>query len=203
MECTRELSDKAVLMQAGRDPDYLALLVERYRDPLFNFVYRFVHRRETAEDIVQETFLRCLKHRHRHPPIEHVSTWLYTIALNLARGELRRRKRWHWVPIALSVDSESTSFCEPVAPDPLPDAQTDTRMAHQAVVRAVERLPEEFREAVLLRDLNGLSYREIARIIDCPLGTVKSRVNRGRLRLQKDLYPLEEEVIGGLPRRAE
>ena len=76
-------------------------------------------------------------------------------------------------------------------------------MAHQAVVRAVERLPEEFREAVLLRDLNGLSYREIARIIDCPLGTVKSRVNRGRLRLQKDLYPLEEEVIGGLPRRAE
>ena len=67
-----------------------------------------------------------------------------------------------------------------------------------AVVDAIHQLPDEFREAVLLRDLNGLSYEEIAKIICCPVGTVKSRVNRGRLRLQKTLRSLAEEVIGPL-----
>ena len=80
----------------------------------------------------------------------------------------------------------------------LPGEQTDTRTIHSSVVDAIHQLPEEFREAVLLRDLNGLSYEEISKIIDCPVGTVKSRVNRGRIRLQKDLRPLAEEVIGVL-----
>ena len=79
-----------------------------------------------------------------------------------------------------------------------PGEQTDTQRVHDSVVEAIDALPEEFREAVLLRDLNGLSYEEIARIIDCPVGTVKSRVNRGRIRLQKGLRHLAEEVIGAM-----
>ena len=67
-----------------------------------------------------------------------------------------------------------------------------------SVVTAIDGLPEEFRQAVLLRDLNGLSYEEIAKIIDCPVGTVKSRVNRGRIRLQRNLRTLAEEIIGTL-----
>lgn len=198
MDTIENLSDQAILMQAAKDHSYLAVLVKRYRTPLFNFAYRFVGLRETAEDIVQETFLRCLKHSHKCPPIQHVSTWLYTIAGNLAKTELRRRKRWHSIPIEPSEDSETTSFFEPVDKAPLPDAKTDTWMAHHAIVQAIERLPEEFREAVLLRDMSGLSYEEIARIARCPIGTIKSRVNRGRIRLQKDLLLLGEEVIGAL-----
>ncbi len=193
-----ELSDKQILMQATKDQDSLALLVQRYRTPLYNFVYRFVSDRETAEDIVQETFLRCLRHSHQYPAIEQVSTWLYTIAGNLAKTELRRRKRWHWIPIGPNEDEERSSFYEPVDKGQLPGEKTDTVRVHQSVADAIQDLPEEFREAVLLRDLNGLSYDEIAKIIDCPVGTVKSRVNRGRIRLQKMLHNLAEEVIGGL-----
>ena len=198
MERTQDLSDKEILMQAAKDQDSLAILVKRYRTPLYNFVYRFVGDRETAEDIVQETFLRCLKHSHQYPAIEQVSTWLYTIAGNLAKTELRRRKRWHWVPIGPSEDDERTSFYEPVDKDQLPGEQTDTKRVHDSVVEAIHELPHEFREAVLLRDLNGFSYEEIAKIINCPVGTVKSRVNRGRIRLQKNLQNLAEEVIGTL-----
>lgn len=198
-ETPDQLSDKAVLMKATTDASYLAILVRRYRIPLQNFVYRFVGDRETAEDIVQETFLRCLRHRHQYPAIEQVSTWLYTIAGNLAKTELRRRKRWHWVPIGPNEDDEvRTSFYEPVDKDVLPGELTDTKTVQGTVVKAIDALPEEFREAVQLRDLNGLSYDEIAKIIECPVGTVKSRVNRGRIRLQRNLRGLAEEVIGTL-----
>jgi len=198
MDRTDELTDKAVLMQALDDQSFLAILVKRYRTPLHNFVSRFVGDRETAEDIVQETFLRCLRHRHQYPAIEQVSTWLYTIAGNLAKTELRRRKRWHWIPIGPSEDEERTSFYEPLSAEKQPGEITDTKTVHSSVVDAIEALPDEFREAVLLRDLNGLPYEEIAKIIDCPVGTVKSRVNRGRLRLQQSLRDLAEEVIGSL-----
>lgn len=201
LETPEKLSDKAVLMKATTDVSYLAILVRRYRTPLQNFVYRFVGDRETAEDIVQETFLRCLRHRHQFPAIEQVSTWLYTIAGNLAKTELRRRKRWHWVSIGPNEDDEvRTSFYEPVDKDVLPGEITDTKTVQGTVVEAIHALPEEFREAVQLRDLNGLSYDEIAKIIECPVGTVKSRVNRGRIRLQRNLRGLAEEVIGTLSR---
>ena len=135
--------------------------------------------REAAEDVVQETFLRCLRNRHKFEAIQHVSTWLYTITANLAKTELRRRKRWHWVPVCNEEKEEEGSHYVPVDSRPLPDQYAETNRVHQAVLNAIEKLPPEFREAVLLRDLNGLTYEEIARITDCPLGTVKSRVNRG------------------------
>ena len=116
----------------------------------------------------------------------------------MAKTELRRRKRWNWIPISPSDDEQPTAFYEPEAKDPLPGEQTDGNRVKSLVVHAIEDLPTEFRAAVLLRDLNGLSYEEIAKIINCPVGTVKSRVNRGRLRLQKTLRGLAEEVIGPL-----
>ncbi len=198
MRATEKLTDREVLQKAAKDQGYLSILVQRYRIPLYNFVFRFVGDRETAEDVVQETFLRCLRHSHQFPAIEQVSTWLYTIAGNLAKTELRRRKRWHWIPIGPSEEEERSAFYEPVDGGQLPGEQTDTHQVKDTVVEAIHQLPDEFREAVLLRDLNGLSYEEIAKIINCPVGTVKSRVNRGRLRLQKTLRNLAEEVIGTL-----
>ena len=198
MRATEKLTDREVLQKAAENQGYLSVLVQRYRNPLYNFVFRFVGDRETAEDIVQETFLRCLRHSHQFPAIEQVSTWLYTIAGNLAKTELRRRKRWRWIPIGPKEEEERNAFYEPVDIGQLPDEQADNRLVRGAVVDAINQLPDDFREAVLLRDLNGLSYEEIAKIINCPVGTVKSRVNRGRLRLQKTLRNLAEEVIGKL-----
>ena len=110
MDRTQNLTDKDILMQAAIDQERLAPLVKRYRIPLYNFVYRFVGDRETAEDIIQETFLRCLKHSHQYPHIEQVSTWLYTIAGNLAKTELRRRKRWVQVCIGADKEEEGAEY---------------------------------------------------------------------------------------------
>ena len=191
---TQALSDQDVMVQVATDREYLAVLVNRYGAALYNFVYRFVSRRETAEDIVQEAFLRCLRHRRKCAPIQHVSTWLFTIAANLAKTELRRRKRWNWVPI--EQDESETAYFEPIDAQLLPDVRVETDAAQRTIMDAIEQLPDEFREAVLLRDLNGLAYEEIAKITEVPIGTVKSRVNRGRLRLRRDLEELRHEVMG-------
>ena len=196
MNKAQKKSDKSLLLKAADDQDALAQLVARYRTPLFNFACRFLADREAAEDVVQETFLRCLRNRHKFADIQHVSTWLYTITANLAKTELRRRKRWHWVPVANEEKEEEGSYYVPVDPGPLPDQRAQSSGVHQTVVEAIGKLPPEFREAVLLRDLNGLSYEEIANITNSPLGTVKSRVNRGRLRLHAKLRPLAQEVVG-------
>ena len=190
-------SDQEVLQQAAHDPGWLSILVDRYRNPLYHFVFRFVGDQETAEDLVQETFLRCLKHRAKGPAVEYVSTWLYTIAGNLAKSELRRRKRWRWVPIS-STEDPVEAYYEPIDPNPRPDERTDTHTACRTVTQAIAQLPEEFRQAVLLRDVNQLSYQEIAAIADCPVGTIKSRVNRGRLRLREHLGPLAGEIVDSL-----
>jgi DNA-directed RNA polymerase specialized sigma24 family protein len=89
-----ELSDQQLMRRASRDQDALAQLVKRYRNRLYAFVYRYVGDRETAEDIVQETFLRAMRHRHKFTAINYVSTWFFTIAVNMAKSELQRRKRW-------------------------------------------------------------------------------------------------------------
>ena len=202
MDKYKHLSDKEALMLAVEDQNNLSILANRYRAPLYNFVYRFVGDRETAEDVVQETFLRCLRHSHQYPAIEQVSTWLYTIAGNLAKTELRRRKRWHWIPIGPSADEERTSFYEPVDKGLLPGEPTDTKTVNATVIEAIESLPEEFREAVLLRDLNGLSYEEISKIISCPVGTVKSGSTAGVCVCRKTCGLLAEEVIGKMSPRS-
>ena len=195
MDGRQKLSDRSILKQATKDDRRLAVLLQRYRMPLYNFVYRFVADRETAEDLVQETFLRCLQHNYQDPVIDQVAPWLYTIAGNLARTELRWRQRWHWVSIGPGPDNEGESFCEPADEGPLPGAQIDRKTVRESVIRALEYLPEEYRRPLVLRDLKGLSYEAIARTIDCPLGTVKSRIRRGRIRLQQHLRPLAREVM--------
>lgn len=183
--------DRQLMQGAVKDPACLAELVERYSGPLLAFVFRYVGDRETAEDIVQETFLRALRHRHKLASIRYVSTWFHTIAANMAKSELQRRKRWRQQALA-----EEEGHIELLDLAAKPDQLTDTWRVHREVVKAIGALPEKLREVLLLRDLNELSYGEIAEILQCPEGTIKSRVSRGRRRLQELLRPLAGEVLG-------
>ena len=160
-------------------------IVSRYRGRLYSFVFRFVNDRETAEDIVQETFLRAFRKRREYRAIANFSTWLFTIAGNLAKSELRRRKRWRFFSLHKDDDSE-TGF---ELPDEsyLPDRMTESSITDTQIQEAIQSLPANYRQVVLLRDVEGMSYQEIAEIIRSPVGTVKSRVNRARLRLQQKL----------------
>jgi RNA polymerase sigma-70 factor (ECF subfamily) len=177
-------SDVLADVMAG-DVDAFEKIVERHKNRLYNFVCRFVGDRETAEDIVQETFLRAFRRRKDYRAIANFSTWLFTIAGNLAKSELRRRKRWRF--FSLNWDEESETGMEIPDESQRPDTVTETSLTDRQIQRAIEALPANYRKVILLRDVEGLSYQEIAEIVNRPVGTVKSRVNRARIRLQKRL----------------
>jgi RNA polymerase sigma-70 factor (ECF subfamily) len=160
-------------------------IVERYQGQLINFVGRLLNDRNAAEDIVQETFLRVYRNKHRYKEIARFSTWIYTIAGNLARTELRRRKIRNFFSISQRGEGEKDYE--------IPDTDIDVEksvegsMVKEMILREVMKLPVYFREVIILRDLQDLSYEEISQILKVPLGTVKSRVNRGRSQIQKRL----------------
>jgi RNA polymerase sigma-70 factor (ECF subfamily) len=161
------------------------ILVRRYKDQLLNFVFRFVGNRSDAEDIVQETFLRVYRNKHMYKEIAKFSTWVYTIAGNLAKTELRRRKRHKIFSVSNFVNDER-DFDIPDH-DHSPEKKVDSSIQENIIQKAIEKLPIKFKEVIVLRDIQGFAYEEISQILNIPLGTVKSRVNRGRLKLQEDL----------------
>ena len=168
------------------------ILVHRYKDQLLNFVFRFVGNRTDAEDIIQETFLRVYRNKHMYKEIAKFSTWVYTIAGNLAKTELRRRKR-HKIFSVSNFVNEEKDFDIPDR-DHSPEKKVDSSMQESIIQKAIEKLPIKFKEVIILRDIQGFAYEEISQILNIPLGTVKSRVNRGRLKLQEDLKFLFENT---------
>lgn len=157
-------------------------LVERYQTRLLNFIYRTIGDREKAEDLVQEVFIRVYRHIHRFDRSKKFSTWVYTIASNLAKNELRNRSR---NPIVLfqTIKSNWEDEDRPLQfedSSSRPDDMYRKRHLRALVEESVAKLPEHHRQVFVLRELEGKSYEEIAEITDCNLGTVKSRLNRAR-----------------------
>jgi RNA polymerase sigma-70 factor (ECF subfamily) len=157
-------------------------LVDRYQTRLLNFIYRTVGDRDRAEDLVQEVFIRVYRHLHRFDRSKKFSTWVYTIASNLAKNELRNRSR---SPLVLFQTMQGTSDEDD---RPLqfedstsrPDDLYRRRHLRELVEQTVAQLPEHHRQVFVLREIEGRSYEEIAEITACNLGTVKSRLNRAR-----------------------
>ena len=163
-------------------------IVHRYKDPLINFIYHFLGDRIDAEDVIQETFLRVFKNKHLYRNIAKFSTWIYTIASNLAKTELRRRRRRRILSLS-KMGYEDRDYDLPDSYSS-PERIVDGEMKDQMIRKEIEDLPIRFREVIVLRDIQEFSYEEISKILKIPIGTVKSRVNRGRLRLQKRLQHL-------------
>lgn len=188
-----KVTDEILIAQFQQgDVDAFDLLVRRYKDQLLNYVYRFVGNRIDAEDIVQETFLRVYKNKHYYKEIAKFSTWVYTIAGNLAKTELRRRKRRKVFSVSNFVNDERDFDIPDLNRNP--EKEVDGSIKDGFIQKAIEKLPSKFKEVILLRDVQGFAYEEISQILSIPLGTVKSRVNRGRLKLQEDLkFLLEAE----------
>ena len=171
------------------------ILVGRYHDPLTNYIYRFLGDVKECEDLLQETFFRVYRNRHSYRRIAKFSTWLYTIAGNLARSEYRKRKRRRLYSLQ-SVNRDEEEY-EVEIPDEtfMADKGAEGSIQDKYIQDALAQIPEEFREVVVLRDVQQLAYEEIADITGLPMGTVKSRINRGRTKLQgilKEVYTPEE-----------
>lgn len=197
LDALSPMSDEDLMshFQAGT-VEAFDILVNRYKDPLTNYIYRFLGDMKECEDLLQETFLRVYRNRHSYRRIARFSTWLYTIAGNLARSEYRKRKRRR-ISSLRSVNKNDEEY-EMEVPDETfsPDKDTESSIQDFYIQDALTKIPEEFREVVVLRDVQQLSYEEIAEITGLPMGTVKSRINRGRTKLQillKDIYFVREE----------
>ncbi|MDW7680184.1 MAG: sigma-70 family RNA polymerase sigma factor [bacterium] len=166
------------------------LIVKRYKNQLLNFIYRFLGNTEESEDLVQETFLRVYRNRKAYQKVAKFSTWIYTIAGNLAKTELRKRKRRRFFSISELGFNEKDYDISDEAYNPEKDV--DSRLKEAIIHEQIMALSPKFREVIILRDVQQLSYEEISEIVKIPLGTVKSRVNRGRLKLQEKLTTLLE-----------
>ena len=169
------------LMRAVQNGDMVAFneLVDRYKDRLMNVIGRMLLSHDDAEDVVQETFVRVYQHRQSFNFQHCFSTWIYTIGLNLARNELRKRKKFKFYDITEMKGNEAEFAVEMKLPSRLP----------QVLNTAVKELPEKYRVAFILRDVQEMPYEEVAKVLSIPLGTVKSRVNRARTMLRDKLQP--------------
>ena len=191
-ERLRTLDDSAVVTAfLGGEERAFQELVERYQTRLLNFVYRTIGDREKAEDLVQEVFIRVHRHLHRFDRSKKFSTWIYTIASNLAKNELRNRSR---NPLVLfqTIKKNWQDDDRPLQFEDLnsrPDDLYRKRHLRELVEDSVGKLPAHHREVFVLRELEGKSYEEIAEITDCNLGTVKSRLNRARTSFAEIIEP--------------
>ncbi len=174
-------TDEELLLAAqSGDNESFGVLVGRWERPLFHFVYRMIARTEDARDICQETFLRVLKKADRFRPGAKFSTWMSQIALNLCRDQLRKNRRWS----RLLVEDAGQHDPEPARPDGGPrlgdPAETAARRERcEVVARALREIPTEQREVLIMKEYEGLKFREIAEILGCPESTVKSRMYYG------------------------
>jgi len=158
-------------------------IVNRYKDRLLNFVFRFIGQIDESEDIVQDTFLKVYKNKNSYVNIARFSTWIYTIAGNLAKTELRKRKRRRIFSISkMGIDDKEFELLSTAR---TPEENTESVFNEKIIQNAIQKLPDKFRTVIILRDIQELSYDEISKIIGVPLGTIKSRVNRARLKLRE------------------
>lgn len=188
----KDLSDEELILHFQKEGTMEAfeLLVGRYKNPLFNFVFRFLNDPDLAEDVVQETMIKVYKNSNSYKTIAKFSTWIYTIAGNLAKTELQKRKRRKIFSIHAFGEDNGETYDIPDESSS-PERETDSGIKDTIIQNALAQISESYREVVILRDVEGLSYEEISEITGITVGTVKSRINRGRAQLQellKDIY---------------
>jgi len=181
---TAKAIDHALMRRVQKDEyDAFQELVDRYKTRLVNVIYRMLNDQNEAEDLVQETFLRVWTHRQDYDFSYCLSTWIYTIALNLAKNELRKRRKFKFFSL-LEMTEKGLE---------LPDPKLGPSALGHMLEGAIGKLPGKYKEAFLLRDVEQLPYEEVAQILGVPLGTVKSRVNRARAVLKDELKPKLEQ----------
>ncbi len=189
-----DFSDEELILEFQKNNTERAfeILVQRYKNPLVNFVFRYLGDYESCVDVVQETMIKVYRYKDTYQSIAKFSTWIYTIAGNLAKTELQRRKRRSILSInAFGKDNDE----DYEIPDEnyRPDTITDSGIKDEIIQKAFMKVSEAYRKAVILRDIQELSYEEIADIMGITVGTVKSRINRGRAQLQKLLKGIYNE----------
>lgn len=174
------------------------LLVIRYQHKVLKLIMRYVHDSVEAEDVAQEAFIRAYRALPSFRGDSAFYTWLYRIAINTAKNALVASRRR---PIDYSIDRQDGEdhVMQARLKDPeTPEGLLLTEEIQNTVNSAIENLPEDLRTAIVLRELEGLSYEEIAKAMECPVGTVRSRIFRAREAIDRKLRPIFDGGLGRL-----
>ena len=180
--------EKLILRFQEGDINAYNELVKRYKDRLLNFVLRYFNNVEQAEDVVQDTLIKLYTHASYYKNVAKFSTWIFTIAKNNALTELRKNKRkktdslWTDDGQVIDINSIEESL----------DSKVQNEIAIDELKIFLDEIPQIFRMAVVLRDFQELSYEEISKILEIPIGTIKSRINRGRIQLAEKMKHFKE-----------
>ncbi len=176
----QKLTDEELIFKFQKD-DVTAFneIVNRYKDRIVNFLFRYTGSREDSEDLAQDAFINLYKSKHLYREIGKFSTWFYTIAINLANTYVRKKKKLRTFSIN-NVGEDHDSDYELTADTMAPDEIVNASNENFYIQKAINSLNQKFKEVIILRDIQELDYEEIAKITGLPLGTVKSRINRGR-----------------------
>jgi RNA polymerase sigma-70 factor (ECF subfamily) len=186
-----EMDDHQLLAATlAKDEAAFAELTRRYRNQITNYVYRMLDDYDRAVDLAQETFFRVWMNAERYQATYSFSTYIYKIAHNLAISDLRQRKRRRTIPLPTFFSDKDSEEMEVEIEDRKQVLADDAMIGDErrrAVAKAIASLPEKYRAALVLCDLEEKSYEEISDVLGLPVGTVKSRINRARNLLKEKL----------------
>lgn len=189
LDAMRRMNDESLItaFQSGNHYVY-RILVERYQERIRNLLFSIFHDRDFIDDLAQEVFIKAYRALPHFRFEASFYTWLYRIAVNKSRDELRKKKMRRFFSFQTLDEGIEKELHVRLS------VQPENRDAQELVALGLKTLPEKFRTAVVLKDIEGLSYEEIAEVMQCEPGTVKSRISRARAMLRKALKPLLEEV---------
>jgi len=182
---------------AEEDERAFTELVRRYQGRIMNLIARVLNDRECADDLTQEVFVRVFVHRRNYRRGSKLSTWVFTIAVNLAKNEIRRRVRrrnWFSLDALQEVVQDSAMILADRAEGH--DRRMERVQMQEALGKMIATVPEKYRLALVLRDVEGFAYEEIAQVLGIPGGTVRSRINRARSLLRRKLKPFMNREAG-------
>lgn len=188
------LEEKKLLERAKKgDVEAFESLVEVYQKKVYNIALRMIGNPHDAEELAQEVFIRVFKSLAGFKEQAQFSTWIYRITINTCLDELRKRKNRRVVYLDQEIDTGENEIKRQLEDDrPTPDVSAEKNELRKLVQDAIQKLPENHRIILILRDLNGMSYDEIAKVLKSPEGTVKSRISRARQALKKLLKNNQE-----------
>ena len=182
------LPDEELMRLVQQDKlEAFEILARRYENKFVNFLYRFVGNRTIAEDVCQQALLKIYKNRKKYRNTGKCSTWMYTVVANLARDWLRKNRRFTFVSLDMQVseNTEIIDFYE--SPEPSSSKKLEDKETKKVVQKAVDSLPKHQKLAVILSHYDNLNYNDIAKVMGCSKGTVKSRIFRAKSRLKEML----------------
>lgn len=189
----RNVDQRLVLRVQKGDKTAFDLLARKYQHKIAKLVSRYIRDRREVEDVTQEALIKAYRAIRGFRGDSAFYTWLYRIAVNTAKNYLESQGRR---PPGTDMDIEGAELIESGAglrDQATPERQMLTDEIAATVRRVIERLPEDLRTAITLREIEGLSYEEIAQVMDCPIGTVRSRIFRAREAVDRELRPLLEK----------